>query len=202
MTFGDLASWCVLLKLYSTLYTKFQIGPSAAVPHVYHLVRWPKEGWILHLSLTSELPPFPILCQRPRHSLRHCPWTRECSPGLEANSLCPPQEAVCCGLQQPFLIWLALGWHIPEPKCTHKLLSLVAELFTPEWLLSGAVEHSQLDYPDKEKGLQYIISTPFGSRNACLDSFAWESTSPFLLSRGHWPTLILALYLTNTRPSS
>lgn len=92
--------------------------------------------------------------------------------GLQGSSHHLPRRLVFSRLQQPFLIWPALGWHIPEPKCTHKLLSLVARLFTPEWLLSGAVGHSQLDYADKEKGLWYIISTPFGFRNACLDPFA------------------------------
>ena len=100
---------------------------------------------------------------------------------IQGSSHHPPRRHVFSSLQQPFLIWPALGWHIPEPKCTHKLLSLVVKLFTPEWLLSGTVGHSQLDYADKEKLPRYIISTPFDFRNACLDPFCSQS---LLLPRG------------------
>lgn len=128
-----------------------------------------QRGWILTLFslFTSELPPSPMWHQAlPLNKREHSFLS------LQGSSHHLPRRLVFSRLQQPFLIWPASGWHIPEPKCTHKLLSLVARLFTPEWLLSGVVGHSQLDYADKEKGLWYIISTPFGFRNACLDPFA------------------------------
>ena len=117
---------------------------------------------------------------------------------IQGSSHHPPRRHVFSSLQQPFLIWPALGWHIPEPKCTHKLLSLVAKLFTPEWLLSGTVGHSQLDYADKEKLLCYIISTSFDSRNACLDPFCPQSLLfPSYFLEGHQPAPVLTLHPAN-----
>lgn len=145
------------------------------------LSRWwvdlSKREWILTLFslFTSELPPSLIIYAKGLdmwHQALPLDKREHSLLSLQGNSHYPPRRLGFSSLQQPFLIWPALGWHIPEPKCTHKLLSLVAKLFTPEWLLSGAVGHSQLDYADKEKGLWYIISTPFGFRNACLDPFA------------------------------
>lgn len=48
---------------------------------------------------------------------------------LQESRHCPLRRFVFSDSQKPFLIWPALGWHIPEPKCTHKRLSLVAKLF-------------------------------------------------------------------------
>lgn len=151
-------------------------------------VTYPKgdESWYSFL-FNSELPLSPIICVKGLtiwHQALPLDNREHCLLSLQGSSHHSPRRLVFSSLQQPFLIWPALGWHIPEPKCTHKLLSLVARLFTPEWLLSGAVGHSQLDYADKEKGLWYIISTPFGFRNACLDPLPSEPTSPFLFSRG------------------
>lgn len=140
------------------------------------------------------------LCQRPQHVVL-CTALRQREQSLlsiQGSSHHPPRRRMFSSLQQPFLIWPALGWHIPEPKCTHKLLSLVVKLFTPEWLLSGTVGHSQLDYADKEKLPRYIISTPFDFRNACLDPFCSQSLLlPSCFLEGHQPAPILTLHPAN-----
>lgn len=145
------------------------------------------ESW--HDFLFSQLNCHPLWWSKLKAStcgMKQYPDKREHSLlTLQGSRHHPPRRLVFSNPQKPFLIWPTLGWHIPEPKCSHKRLSLVAKLFTPEWLLLGAVGHSQLDYADKEKGLWYIISTPFRFRNACFDPLALRKpTLPFLLSKG------------------
>lgn len=113
----------------------------------------------------------------------------------------PPRRHVFSSLQQPFLIWPALGWHIPEPKCTHyKLLSLVVKLFTPE----------SVPYQGRLGILNWITLT---RKNSCSILFQHHLTSEMLVSTpfcpqslllpscflevGHQPAPILTLHSAN-----
>lgn len=117
---------------------------------------------------------------------------------LQWGSHHPPRRLMFSSLQQPFLIWPALDWHIPEPKCTHKLLSLVVRLFTPEWpfINSGWAFSIGLCWQGKRPVVYYFntiwlqkcLSRPFCPQSLLLHSCFLE---------GHQPTSILALHPAN-----
>lgn len=116
-----------------------------------------------------------VTCTEGDESWHCCLFSQSCHPlllSLQGGSHHPSRRLVLSSLQQPFLIWLALAWHIPEPKCTHKLLSLVARLFIPEWFFikGGWAFSIGLRWQGKRPVVYYFNT--FGSRNACLDPFA------------------------------
>lgn len=103
---------------------------------------------------------------------------------IQGSSHHPPRRLVFSSLQQPFLIWPTLGWHIPEPKCTHKLLSLVASSLLLSDSYQGRLGILNWITLTRKKSCGILFQHHLASEMLVSTLLPSEATSPFLLSRG------------------